>query len=108
MICRLPKIRCSIGGMICGMGLARRPTMNADSKIQNRGHSAVSRRAVLGMAAAAAFARPAIAQDRKARTLRFVLNYNLGFLDPNTTYPPTTTHGRPVFDTLYGVDNQIK
>src|SRR5207247_8873663 len=62
----------------------------------------------LGMAAAAAVARPSIAQNSREKTLRFVPSASLTFLDPNSTAGFTATHARAVFDTLYGLDNQLK
>ena len=50
-------------------------------------------------------AAPAIAQDTRKSTLRFVPQANLTVLDPVwTTATVTTGHGNYVFDTLYGCD----
>jgi peptide/nickel transport system substrate-binding protein len=52
---------------------------------------------------------PALAQPARARTLRFVPQANLTILDPIiTTASVTTAHGYCVFDTLYGVDAQLR
>ena len=52
--------------------------------------------------------RPAVSQAA-ARTLRFVPQANLSILDPVfTTAAVTITHGYCVFDTLYGVDSQMR
>ncbi|MCQ4160466.1 ABC transporter substrate-binding protein [Roseomonas sp. GC11] len=65
-----------------------------------------------GMGGAAALlsaplAAPALAQNSRATTLRFVPQANLSALDPIwTTATVTTNHGFYVFDTLYGVDAQ--
>ena len=65
------------------------------------------RRAILRGAAAAALPLPAIGQDMRARTLRFVPSANLSFLDPTiTTAGVSAAHGFAVFDNLYGVDSQ--
>ena len=57
--------------------------------------------------ATASLAGPAIGQDLRARTLRFVPQANLTSLDPVwTTAAVTSNHGYCVFDTLYGVDGQ--
>ena len=62
----------------------------------------------LGAAGGAMLARPALAQPASARTLRFVPEVNLTVLDPIvTTAAVSTTHGYCVFDTLYGVDEQL-
>ncbi|MBP0443501.1 ABC transporter substrate-binding protein [Roseomonas sp. SSH11] len=50
-------------------------------------------------------AAPALGQDMRARTLRFVPQANLTSLDPVwTTATVTSNHGYYVFDTLYAVD----
>lgn len=64
------------------------------------------RRSLLqGMAlSTAALAAPALAQGQ-ARTLRFIPQIDLAFLDPHwTTANVTRNHGFMVFDTLYGLD----
>jgi peptide/nickel transport system substrate-binding protein len=54
-------------------------------------------------------AAPAIAQDMRATTLRFVPQANLTVLDPIwTTATVTNGHGNYVFDTLYGSDAKMK
>jgi len=58
---------------------------------------------------AAALARPAIGQDMRARTLRFVPQANLTSLDPIwTTAAVTENHGWTVFDTLYGMTEDLQ
>ncbi|WP_426954658.1 ABC transporter substrate-binding protein [Muricoccus radiodurans] len=68
------------------------------------------RRTLLGAAAALpalSLAAPAIGQDARARTLRFVPQANLTSLDPIwTTATVTGNHGYYVFDTLYATDKQ--
>jgi peptide/nickel transport system substrate-binding protein len=67
----------------------------------------VSRRLVLG-GAAAALARPSLAQPARQRTLNFIPAANLTVLDPIvTTAGVTLTHGFAVFDTLYGLDDDL-
>lgn len=64
-----------------------------------------------GMAAVgtAIVARPGWAQATAGRTLKFVPQANLSILDPVfTTAAVSVTHGYCVFDTLYGVDNDLK
>jgi len=64
------------------------------------------RRSLLqGMAlSTAALAAPALAQGQP-RTLRFIPQIDLAFLDPHwTTANVTRNHGFMVFDTLYGLD----
>ena len=64
------------------------------------------------MAAAAALlplATPALAQDQRARTLRFVPQSSLATLDPIfTTAGVTLDHGYAVFDTLYGTGRDFQ
>lgn len=56
-------------------------------------------------AAGLGLAAPAIAQDSRANTLRFVPQANLASLDPVwTTATVTGNHGYYVFDTLYDLD----
>lgn len=58
--------------------------------------------------AAALVAAPAVAQNTRASTLRFVPQANLSVLDPIvTTATVTGNHGYYVFDTLYGVDADL-
>ncbi len=65
------------------------------------------RRRALLASTAAALATPAIAQDMRAKTLRFVPSANLSFLDPTiTTAGVSASHGFAVFDNLYGVDGK--
>lgn len=71
----------------------------------------VTRRTVLGAAAAAAtaaaLARPAVAQP--ARVLRFIPEGDAAVLDPIwTTATVTRNHGYMVFDTLYGQDGDYR
>ncbi len=55
------------------------------------------------------FATPAIAQDLRAQTLRFVPQSNLSVLDPIwTTATVTCNHGFHIFDTLYSADSQMR
>ena len=63
------------------------------------------RRSLLkGTAAGAVLSVPALAQGT-ARTLRFIPQIDLAFLDPHwTTANVTRNHGYMVFDTLYGLD----
>jgi peptide/nickel transport system substrate-binding protein len=65
------------------------------------------RRTVL--ATPALLAAPALAQNARARTLRFMPQAGLVALDPvfNLT-TITSTHGHCVFDTLYGVDRALR
>lgn len=57
------------------------------------------------LAAGPALAAPALSQDARATTLRFVPQANLSSLDPIwTTATVTTNHGYHVFDTLYAAD----
>ncbi len=75
---------------------------------KHRTNSGVDRRTVLGMAAATVFARPSIAQGTRDKVLRYVPTNSLTSLDPLTPISVTAIHARAVFDTLYGVDNQLK
>lgn len=60
-------------------------------------------------AVGAMLAAPAIAQDVKANTLRFVPQANLTLLDPIwTTATVTNNHGYYVYDTLFGADMALK
>lgn len=68
----------------------------------------LTRRAVMQAAAATALSAPAIAQDRRAQTLRFVPSTSLVSLDPVfSTALVSVQHGYHVFDTLYGVDGKL-
>ena len=64
----------------------------------------------LGLAAGlGGLAAPALAQNSRANTLRFVPQANLTALDPVwTTATVTGNHGFYVFDTLYGMDAQFR
>jgi peptide/nickel transport system substrate-binding protein len=69
----------------------------------------IDRRGFLAATGAAMLARPALAQPASARVLRFVPETGLIVLDPIvTTAAVTTMHGYAVFDTLYGVDEQLQ
>ncbi|WP_376095753.1 ABC transporter substrate-binding protein [Roseomonas sp. CCTCC AB2023176] len=66
------------------------------------------RRSLITAAAALPLARPALAQDTRARTLRFVPQASLAALDPIAVIATiTTTHGFCVFDTLYATDRAL-
>lgn len=68
----------------------------------------INRRHVLA-APLAGLAAPAFAQNPRARTLRFVPQANLTSLDPIwTTAAVTENHGWTVFDTLYGMTDDLK
>ena len=67
----------------------------------------MKRRHILA-AAASALAAPAV-QAQRVRPLRFIPTSDLSSLDPHwTTSQPPQTHGYYVFDTLYGVDAQLR
>lgn len=67
----------------------------------------VRRRALLA-GASGLLAAPAVAQDMRARTLRFIPQANLTVLDPVWgTATVTNEHGNYVFDTLYGCDSHF-
>ena len=69
----------------------------------------LDRRSLLAAAAIAPFARAALAQTARARTLRFVPQAALASLDP--VFSPSTiitTHAYCVFDTLYGADRTLR
>ena len=69
---------------------------------------ALTRRGVLA-GAAAALARPAIAQGDHATTLRFIPQADVTVLDPlGTTAYPTRNHGHMCWDTLYGIDSAFR
>ncbi|MFO0467234.1 MAG: ABC transporter substrate-binding protein, partial [bacterium] len=60
-------------------------------------------------AIAAAPAAPALAQNARARTLRFVPQANLTSLDPIwTTAAVTENHGWHIYDTLYGMTDDLR
>ena len=66
------------------------------------------RRLFLQAAGLSTLCMPAIAQDSRAKTLRFVPQANLSVLDPIwTTATITGLHGAYVFDTLYAVDDKL-
>jgi peptide/nickel transport system substrate-binding protein len=65
----------------------------------------MQRRTFLKGAAAVGLASPALAQDWRASTLRFVPQANLTALDPIwTTATVTSNHGYYVYDTLFAAD----
>jgi peptide/nickel transport system substrate-binding protein len=68
------------------------------------------RRTFLGAAAtSAALPLPALAQPERARVMTFIPHANLTSLDPIwTTALVTSNHGFYVFDTLFGVDSQLR
>ena len=72
----------------------------------------MQRRSLLKAAAAAPAASlsgPAIGQDMRARTLRMVPQANLTSLDPVwTTAGVTENHGWTIFDTLYGLTDDLQ
>jgi peptide/nickel transport system substrate-binding protein len=69
----------------------------------------MQRRALLFASAVGTLARPAIAQTNRAAMLRFVPQAPLTALDPGFTNANNTrAHGSYVFDTLYGIDSQLR
>ena len=65
----------------------------------------INRRTFLQGTAASVLAAPALAQDWRATTLRFIPQANLSALDPIwTTATVTNNHGYYVYDTLYAAD----
>jgi peptide/nickel transport system substrate-binding protein len=69
----------------------------------------MDRRTLLKAGAASLIAAPALAQDWRASTLRFVPQANLSSLDPIwTTATVTNNHGYYVYDTLFGADMAFK
>lgn len=65
----------------------------------------INRRTFLQGTAATMLAAPALAQDWRATTLRFIPQANLSALDPIwTTATVTNNHGYYVYDTLYAAD----
>ena len=62
-----------------------------------------------GLAASSVLPAPLLAQGSRASTLRFVPQANLTALDPIwTSAIVTQMHGYHVFDTLYGMDGQLR
>jgi peptide/nickel transport system substrate-binding protein len=62
-----------------------------------------------GLAAGSVLPAPLLAQGTRATTLRFVPQANLTALDPIwTSAIVTQMHGYHVFDTLYGMDGQLR
>ncbi len=62
----------------------------------------IHRRTLFATGAAGLMAAPAVAQNTRASTLRFVPQANLSVLDPIfTTATVTGNHGYYVYDTLY-------
>ena len=69
----------------------------------------IQRRHFMAAGAASLIAAPAVAQNTRASTLRFVPQANLSVLDPVfTTATVTGNHGFYIYDTLYGVDAQLR
>ncbi|NGM24279.1 ABC transporter substrate-binding protein [Roseomonas stagni] len=69
----------------------------------------IRRRDLFALGAGMAIAAPAVAQNSRATTLRMVPQANLSVLDPVfTTATVTGNHGFYVFDTLYGVDANLR
>ncbi len=72
----------------------------------------LSRRTALKGAAALAaapLAAPALAQGDAARVLKYIPQADVTILDPMvTTAYPTRDHGHMVWDTLYGLDEQLR
>lgn len=71
----------------------------------------MQRRTFLASAAlgAASLSRPALAQDSRARTLRFVPQSDLTIIDPVfTTAYVTRHHALLIWDQLYGLDSQLR
>jgi peptide/nickel transport system substrate-binding protein len=60
------------------------------------------------LSGAAALARPALAKPASSRVLKFVPQSDLAIIDPfRSSAYVTRNHGYLVFDTLYGVDEQL-
>ncbi|PWS36860.1 ABC transporter substrate-binding protein [Falsiroseomonas bella] len=65
--------------------------------------------AAAGLAASGGLVAPALGQSTRAMTLRFVPQANVATLDPIwTTAIVTQMHGYHVYDTLYGMDGQLR
>lgn len=68
-----------------------------------------TRRSLLAAAAGSVLAAPAVAQDRKSSTLRYIPQSDVTVLDPlGTTAYGTRNHGYMCWDTLYGIDSQFR
>ena len=68
----------------------------------------IRRRTLFAAGAAGMLAAPALGQNSRASTLRFIPQANLSVLDPIfTTATVTGNHGYHVYDTLYGVDEKL-
>lgn len=69
----------------------------------------MNRRHFLAASAALSLARPALAQDSRARVLRFVPQANLSAIDPVwTSAHVARNHGYLVYDTLYATDRRFQ
>ena len=69
----------------------------------------MDRRTFVAGTAAAALARPALAQQANSRTLRFIPQADLTVLDPMwTTAYVTRNHGFMVYDTLFGQNGRYE
>lgn len=69
----------------------------------------MNRRHFLAASAAASLARPALGQNSRPRTLRFVPQANLSSLDPIwTSAHIARNHGYLVYDTLYAMDREYR
>jgi peptide/nickel transport system substrate-binding protein len=69
----------------------------------------IRRRSLLQAAGASLLPMPALAQNSRAKTLRFVPQTAVTILDPVvTTAAVSTEHGYCIFDTLYGVDDKLQ
>jgi len=67
----------------------------------------MNRRQFLAASTATLLARPALAQDSRAKVLRFVPQANLSSIDPIwTSAHIARNHGYLVYDTLYALDRQ--
>lgn len=69
----------------------------------------ITRRTILAGSSAAALCRPSLVGAQSQRILKFVPQADLALLDPvQTTGLVTRNHGMLVFDTLYGVDMDLR
>lgn len=69
----------------------------------------VTRRSFIAGSAAAALLTPRLSLAQNVKTLRFIPQVDLTFLDPVfTTVYVTRNHGYMVFDTLYGMDTSFQ